>query len=74
MIKFTTTAGHAKRRAHSLIMPDVIINVYLDGSGGYFSHVNEPNRAISLVELTEDMHVRLVMHKEWDALMRRRLR
>lgn len=56
----------------SLILTNVLINVWVDGSGGYFSYDDEQDTAIALAEITEDIHERLVMNKEYAHLMRRR--
>ena len=56
----------------SRIRTDVWINVWKDGSGGYYSYVNKPFFAVALAEITKDVHERLVMNKEYDTVMRRR--
>lgn len=56
----------------SLIKPDVQINVWLDGSGGYFSYISNPDKAIALAEITSDKHELIVMNKEYNNLMKNR--
>ena len=56
----------------SLILTNVLINVWIDGSGGYFSYNDNCDEAIALAEITDDVHELLVMNKEYEHLMRRR--
>ena len=56
----------------SNIHTNVLINVWKDGSGGYFSYVHSPNDAIALTQITHDIHERKVMNKEYHSLMRKR--
>jgi len=56
----------------SLLKPDVLINVWVDGSGGYFCYADNKDYAMALIDITEDPHELLVMRKEYNTLMRQR--